>query len=437
MRPPAKPSDTKSRMDWLLGSQVFDYFDATEGHFKESSCALGCAMGSSAHWFAQTLAVLKQRTETPRIKSLHWGRKGAAAILLLGIGVLVGLELRFSWIEARLFAAEASRMSYRLAPGPSGRIRFPDAGPYDLKYGYSRLPAYLDRLRGEGFNTREQARDSQSFLLWSRLGVYPIYQEKNRAGLDIVDERGGSLYSFRDPRRAYEDFDSIPPLVVRTLLFIENRHMLSGTEPDRNPAIDWGRLARAAVDFGLHKVDHHHSVIGGSTLATQLEKLRHSPAGRTHSPAEKLRQITSATLRSYQDGHRTLNAQRAVIRDYINSIPLSSTSGHGEVTGLGDGLVVWYGADFDKVNRQLAAKEDGLTSQQIAERARAYREVLSLFLALRKPSIYLVHNPNALGAETDRYLRAPVEGRCNFAPTSRCRPVRTPFARASAARSAS
>jgi membrane peptidoglycan carboxypeptidase len=318
--------------------------------------------------------------------------------------------MKFSWIESRFFAAEASKAHYSLAPGPSGSIRYPAAGPYDLQRGYSTLPLYLDRLRGAGYSIEEQARDSGWSLTLARLGVYPIYHEKDKAGLDIVDQRGRSLYSFRDPQQIYPDFASIPPLVVHTLLFIENRHLLAESEPDHNPAIEWGRLAHAAVDFGLHKVDRHHSVSGGSTLATQLEKLRHSPEGRTHSPTEKLRQIASATLRSYQDGPKTLNAQRVIIRDYINSIPLSATPGHGEVTGLGDGLVVWYGADFDEVNRLLSAAEDGLNPQRMSERARAYRQVLSLFLALREPSTYLVRNPDALVAETDRYLHALCEG---------------------------
>jgi membrane peptidoglycan carboxypeptidase len=268
----------------------------------------------------------------------------------------------------------------------------------------------LDRLCGEDYSIEEQARDSGVSLFLARLGVYPIYHEKDQAGLDIVDRNGGSLYSFRDPQRTYQDFALIPPLVVHTLLFIENRHLLEESEPDRNPAIEWGRLAHAALDFGLHKVDRHHPVIGGSTLATQLEKLRHSPEAKTHSPVEKLRQIASATLRSYQDGPRTLNAQRVVIRDYINSIPLSATPGHGEVSGLGDGLAVWYGANFGEVNQLLGAPEDGLQPPQMEERGRAYRQVLSLFLALRQPSTYLLRNPGALAAQTDRYLGALCEG---------------------------
>jgi membrane peptidoglycan carboxypeptidase len=367
-------------------------------------------LSPAAHRLSRTFALPAQGGDALVDESPRWFRKGAAAIFLLGIGLLVAGEMKFSWLESRFFAAEASRVNYKLASGPSERIRYPDAGPYDLQRGYSILPVFFDRLRGEDYSIEEQARDSGWSLLLARQGVYPIYHEKNQAGLDIVDSRGATVYSFRDPQRTYSDFASIPPLVVRTLLFIENRHLLDESEPDRNPAIEWGRLAHAALDFGLHKVDRHHSVTGGSTLATQLEKLRHSPEGRTHSPAEKFRQIASATLRSYQDGPRTLNAQRVVIRDYINSIPLSATLGHGEVTGLGDGLATWYGADFGKVNQLLSADENGLNAQQMDERARAYRQVLSLFLALREPSTYLARDPDALASETDRYLGALCEG---------------------------
>jgi membrane peptidoglycan carboxypeptidase len=359
--------------------------------------------------FARTFALLTERIEVPAVESSRWRRKFTVAILFFGISLLIATEMKFAWIESHLFAAEVAKMSFELAPGPSEKIRYPDAGPYDLRRGYSMLPAFLGRLRGEGYSIEEQARVSGASLLLARLGVYPIYHEKNQAGLDIVDHRGDSLYLFRDPLRSYADFASIPPVVVDTLLFIENRHLLDQNEPDRNPAIEWGRLGHAVVDFGLHKLDRRHSVIGGSTLATQLEKLHHSPAGRTHSPSEKLRQIVSATLRAYQDGPRTLEAQRVVIRDYINSIPLAATPGHGEVTGLGDGLAAWYGADFDEVNRLLAADETGSKPLQMDARARAYRQVLSLFLALRQPSSYLVQDPGALTSQTDRYLHALCE----------------------------
>lgn len=349
----------------------------------------------------------RQQQHAKKVRALPNGRrKGMWVVLLLSIGLLAATEAKFSWIEARFFAAEAAQVRFELAPGPSRSIGYPRAGPYDQQRGYSEMPVLLDRLHGEGYDIEEQARDSGTSLFLDHLGIYPIYHEKSQAGIEITDDEGRSLYSFRDPRRIYPDFASIPPLVVRTLLFIENRHMLDAREPDRNPAIEWGRLGHAAVDYGLHRIDRRHAVIGGSTLATQLEKLRHSPEGRTHSPVEKLRQIASATIRSYQDGPRTLDAQRVIIRDYINSIPLAATPGRGDVTGLGDGLAAWYGADSDEVNRLLRGPQAGLSQRQMAVRARAYREVLSLFLALRRPSNYLVHNPNALAVQTDRYLRA-------------------------------
>jgi len=52
----------------------------------------------------------------------------------------------------------------------------------------------------------------------------------------------------------------------------------------------------------------------------------------------------------------------------------------------------------------LNAQEEALDGEKLRQRARAYREVLSLFLALRAPSRYLVRAPNALARQTDRYL---------------------------------
>lgn len=358
----------------------------------------------------QFFAARQQRVKGAVLAPGHWWRNGLLAFLVLSVGLIAVTEARFSWIEARLFSAPATRVHYQLGSGPSASIQYPKSGPYDLRRGYSTLPAFLDRLRARDYAIEQQARDSETSLFLSRLGVYPIYHEKNQAGIEIVDRQNRPIYTLRDPARVYPDFSSIPPLVVQTVLFIENRHMLDPGAPQRNPAIEWGRLGNAAIDFGMHKIVRRHSITGGSTLATQLEKLRHSPEGRTHSPVEKLRQIASASLRSYQDGPRTLDAQRAIIRDYINSIPLAATPGHGEVSGLGDGLAAWYGADFDQVNRLLAGPEDVLSPPQMEARARAYRQVLALFIALRRPAVYLVRDPGALDSETDRYLRALAAG---------------------------
>ena len=100
-------------------------------------------------------------------------------------------------------------------------------------------------------------------------------------------------------------------------------------------------------------------LLEGSTLATRLEKLRHSPDGHTGSVAEKMRQVISASLRAYDKGPNTIGAQREIICDYINSMPLAATKNRREVIGLADGLHDWYGADFATVNRLLSRNKTG------------------------------------------------------------------------------
>lgn len=328
--------------------------------------------------------------------------------IVVGVIVAAGvvLELKNSWIESRLFREADRHLSYHLAPGQSASIHYPGDGPYDWTLGYSRLPDFLPRLKAHGFEIQAQAHSSPLLVSLSAAGLYPIYAQKDQAGLRILDRDGHDMFSFTRPERIYLSYGSIPPLVVDTLLFIENRHMLDPKHPTRNPAVEWNRLGKAVIDYSLHKVDHRHSVVGGSTLATQLEKLRHSPKGRTNSPLDKLRQMTSATLAAYENGPSTIHAQQQIVLDYINSIPLAASPGYGDVAGLGDGLWAWYGVDMAKANPLLEASESALSEPEMQQRARAYREVLSLLLALRSPYTYLVKDQNALQAQTDRYLRA-------------------------------
>lgn len=321
----------------------------------------------------------------------------------------VTVELKTSWLESLIFRAASRHITYQLVKGPSTEIQYPPGGPYDWALGYARMPVFLSRLESAGFHVQAQARSSPLYSLIARGGLYPVYSHKDQAGLDIVDRKGVPLYSFDRPERAYGSYEEIPPLVVQSLLFIENRHMLDPSHPYRNPAVEWDRLTKAVLDYGLHIVDPKHPVVGGSTLATQLEKLRHSPGGRTHSGFEKLRQMTSATLAAYRNGPVTLQVQQQIVRDYINSIPLAASPGYGDVAGLGDGLWAWYGTDVSTVNPLLRVDEAALTQAEMKRRARAYREVLSLLLALRAPHYYLVDDRKALQEQIDRYLPALAE----------------------------
>ena len=334
-----------------------------------------------------------------RVRALLWTAATTAVL------VLVGIELHTCWVQSLVFVAIVNRMTFKPAPGPSNAIRFTRTGPYDERLGYSRIPEFVERANHSSYKIETQARSSRLSLTLTDLGVFSIYPEKAQAGLQLVDRDGNALYEFRHPERIYSEYSDIPPVVVNTLLFTENRTLLDPRYPTRNPAIEWPRLSRAIVDYGVHAVNPHHKVIGASTLATQLEKIRHSSRGRTGSAKEKVRQMFSASLRAYEGGRTTLLTQQRIIRDYLNSLPLAAAPGHGEITGLGDGLDTWYGADFSTVNQLLKTPSGDLDMAQRQAQASAYRQVLALLLATRAPFRYLVFQPEALGEQTDRYLR--------------------------------
>ena len=366
-------------------------------------------MSDPGREWASDFPLLSLASWSSLLKSKRVQRVALIAVISFLVVAGITFELKDSWLQSRIFRVADQHLTYRVTQGPSTAIHYPAAGPYDWTLGYARMPVFLLRLKAAGFHVDAQAEDSPLYSLLTGTGVYPIYSQKDQAGLKITDRDGRDLFAADQPRRVYKTYSDIPPLVVNTLLFIENRHMLDARHPNRNPAVEWDRLTKAMLDYGLHVVDPRHPVIGGSTLATQLEKLRHSPGGRTHSPIEKFRQMTSATLAAYQQGTATLEAQQVIVCDYLNSIPLAASAGYGDVEGLGDGLWAWYGANPSEIDPLLLAPESSLTRRQMMDRALAYREVLSLLLALRAPGHYLVEHPDRLAAQTDRYLAALYE----------------------------
>jgi len=201
---------------------------------------------------------------------------GSVALLLLLCG-----ELRTGWAQSKLLAAVSARLQYSVGAGPSPSPLAAPSGPYDQRLGYSRLPNMVARL-SDSFAVSAQARNSSAAREFSSLGGYPVYSEKSQAGLQISGRSGQALFSARYPSEVYPAFDQIPPLVVKSLLYVENRDLLDDA-PLTNPAIEWQRLAKAVVDVSLNAVYPAHPISGGSTLATQLEKVRHSASGRTSS----------------------------------------------------------------------------------------------------------------------------------------------------------
>ncbi|MEA3278766.1 MAG: transglycosylase domain-containing protein [Pseudomonadota bacterium] len=333
-------------------------------------------------------------------------------VLLLAAGLCVlawglSIELESSPLQSRLFTRLAAGFGVSVEPGATPNARFPDSGPYDKRLGYAQIPAFLRTLDARGFVVDRQARLSPTLVSFIDLGGFPIYREKSQAGLSIIDRSDREIYRARHPERVFPDFQTIPPVVVATLLFIENRELLDLSFPTRNPAVEWDRFAAASFNTLVTAIVPTGQRFGGSTLATQIEKFRHSPEGRTSSPAEKLRQVVSASARAYQSGPDTTQARERIVVDYANSTPLSARPGFGEVIGLGDGLHVWYGTNLGEAAQRLG--ERPVTVADAARSAQIYKQVLSLLLAQRRPSYYLLSGRDQLDDLTEAYLRLLAE----------------------------
>ncbi len=249
-----------------------------------------------------------------------------------------------------------------------------------------------------------QARWSPALVEAADHKLFPIYREKDQAGLRIIDRTGGEIYRARFPERVFPDFASIPSLVVNTLLFIEDRYVLDRANPERNPAIEWKRFALAAAGQVAELVVSDADAGGASTLATQIEKFRHSPGGRTGGALDKMRQMVTASLRAYYDGPNTLKRREEIVTTYLNSTPLASMPGYGEIIGLPDALRIWFGTDLAEATEVL--NKTPRTAAELSRQGEIYRQVLAFLVSGRRPSYYLLDDRAALGVLIDNHLYA-------------------------------
>jgi membrane peptidoglycan carboxypeptidase len=328
---------------------------------------------------------------------------------LVVAGALVGaiswgavLEARWAFLQSTLLCRWVRTMTFAPAPGSSPIALFSANGPYDQRLGYAQLPNFTGALMGRGYALERQAIPSPTLTWFVAHGFYAPYQHKDQAGLTLYDRTGTLLHEARYPAAFYHDFAEVPPLIVNTLLFIEDRHLLDQGDVHRDPAVEWRRFVLTAAQRLAGMIDPHLRGGGASTLATQIEKFRHSPQGRTDGIGEKLRQMVSAALLAYRDGPDTLEARKRIVVTYLNATTLASRLDFGEIIGIGDALAAWFGTDLTEANRVLKSPAD--TPAALAREAQIYREVLSLLLAERRPTYYLRTDRRALEALTDHYL---------------------------------
>jgi membrane peptidoglycan carboxypeptidase len=329
----------------------------------------------------------------------------AYALLLLLVvgGLMVVREMQTSAFQAQYFSNLSSKANFTVGAGASSAISFPPPAPYDDRLGYSKLPTYVAKLTLRDFEITRQARISEGMADIIKEGYFPPYSEKVQSGLRIQDCRNDNLFQERYPKRIFEHFDEVAPILVQSLLFIENRELLDPEHPKRNPAVEWDRLANAVLLKAKGSLTGDSRSPGGSTLATQIEKYQHSSEGRTSSVYEKLQQMVSAALRAYQQGEDTSAVRRQIVLTYLNTMPLSAKAGFGEVHGLGDGLWVWYGRDFKDVNRIL--KSANAQTGDLSELAQLYKQSLSLLISQRRPSHYFDTDEAELEQLTNSHLR--------------------------------
>jgi len=313
-------------------------------------------------------------------------------------------ELKTSEYQAHYLSQISKQLSFKLTPGSSKAVRYPEYGPYDERLGYTLLPATIDRLKKSGYTVAAQASFSPMMTeLVDDYGLFAIYHEKNQAGLTILDHSNHPIFNTLYPVYGYPSFQAIPEVILNSLLFIENRELLNEQNNTVNPAIEWDRLGFAGLQMMANKLGATSNVPGGSTLATQIEKYRHSANGYTNSITDKFRQMGTASLRAYLLGPDTRAMRQEIALSYLNSMPLAATPSSGEIHGLGDGLTAWFAADFDQVNKLLSTK--ALSNRNITkQQAQAYRQVLSLLLSQRRPSYLLGKGFEALQNLTNRYL---------------------------------
>src|SRR5215469_8106690 len=339
-------------------------------------------------WFLRVVAILRCALSLGLLALLGWG---------------LSVEARTSYLQSRIFSHFAEKTRFTVRSGQSETIVFPKWGPYDERLGYASLQSFIASLKAHGFSVERQAEWSTPLTRFVDQGGYAVYGEKPRAGLKLFDREQNLLYQAVYPERAYPDFASIPQVLVGSLLFVEDRDLLDPENPRRNPTVEWGRFMLAVAGRIAGLFDHRLREGGASTLATQIEKFRHSPGGRTLGVIEKLRQIVSASALAYRDGIDTNPARQQIVTTYLNSEPLASRPGYGEIIGVPDALWFWYGTDLAVANRVLTAP--ATTRAESARKGEIYRQVLSLLLAGRRPAYYLLENRAALGKLTDTCLR--------------------------------
>ena len=147
-------------------------------------------------------------------------------VALLSLATTAGLlawEMRTSTLQALWFSRYADKLTWEVHAGACGsRIPAPP-GPYDMRLGYSRLDSLQKLLTARDYQVASQACPSPELMRLAARGITPPYTEKQAGTLHILDRSGTDLYRAPHDLFAFGFYDSLPPVLVRSLLYVENR----------------------------------------------------------------------------------------------------------------------------------------------------------------------------------------------------------------------
>lgn len=318
-----------------------------------------------------------------------------------GFASLVAVEMHTAYLQSRWLSHYASKLTWDMVDGACDKPMPALAGPYDVRLGYARQTDLRDKLTARDFVVERQACPSPELYRLAKRGIAPPYREKDTGSLHILDRDQKDLYRAKLDRYRFADYQALPALLVESLLYVENRQLLDLDRRTQNPALEWDRLFLAGANYAFDKVSPGGQSMGGSTLATQIEKFRHSPAGRTSGGGDKLRQLVSASLRAYRNGPDTRTTRRHITLDYVNSMPLGAAAREGEIIGLGHGMWAWFGKMPSDVIADLTLAEEDANLERKAE---TFKQTLALIMSTRRPSLYLSRNRQALDKRIEAYL---------------------------------
>src|SRR5215831_5895705 len=217
-----------------------------------------------------------------RPKVWLWCGGAAFATALLAI-----VEIRTSFVQSWIFTRTNARISFSLAEGRDSGIFFPRSAPFDDRRGYSKLGNFQSRLESQGYRVAQQARQSEALATLVSRGISPPYQEPPDTGMSILGARGVPLFRYAQSDFLFKGIDDIPPLLTKTLLFLENRDLDRPASSWQNPVIEWDRLLKASFFYIASKLHLRVPVQGGSTLAVSWKNFA------THQTGARIRQRRS------------------------------------------------------------------------------------------------------------------------------------------------